>query len=301
MAMTPETFSYRSADGRQLAGYTWATRNGQPVAGVVVLVHGMGEHLRRYDHVAEALTSAGFVVYGHDHRGHGASLAATGEPGHLGDNGWAALVDDLGLVVDRAKSDHPGLPVMLVAHSMGSFATQQFLLDHGTEVDAFALTGTAALDLLEPALDLSSDLELSAFNAPFEPARTEFDWLSRDESIVDAYISDPLCGFGIDAVSVKDMFAGARRLADPDQVARMPHYLPLYVAVGSKDPVNAGLALLWPLVDRYRAAGLSDVTVRVYDDGRHEILNEINRADVIDDLLKWLQRVSALPVVHDEQ
>ncbi|MDT5103732.1 MAG: hypothetical protein QOI25_1245, partial [Mycobacterium sp.] len=104
---------------------------------------------------------------------------------------------------------------------------------------------------------------------------------------------------GIDAASVKDMFAGARRLADPDQVARMPHYLPLYVAVGSKDPVNGELSLLWPLVDRYRAAGLSDVTVRVYDDGRHEILNEINRAEVIDDLLQWLQRVSALPAVHD--
>jgi len=82
-------------------------------------------------------------------------------------------------------------------------------------------------------------------------------------------------------------------------VARMPHYLPLYVAVGSKDPVNAELALLWALVDRYRDAGLSDVTVRVYEEGRHEILNEINRAEVIDDLLRWLQRVSALPAVHD--
>jgi alpha-beta hydrolase superfamily lysophospholipase len=187
----------------------------------------------------------------------------------------------------------------MVAHSMGSFATQQFLLDHGTDVDAVALTGTAALDLLEPALDLSTDLDLSAFNAAFRPARTDFDWLSRDEAIVDAYLADPLCGFGIDAASAKDMFAGARRLAVPTDVARMPHYLPLYVAVGSKDPVNAELALLWALVDRYRDAGLSDVTVRVYEEGRHEILNEINRAEVIDDLVRWLQRVSALPAVHD--
>jgi alpha-beta hydrolase superfamily lysophospholipase len=297
--MTPDSFSYSSADGRQLAGYRWAPRNDQTVAGVVVLVHGMGEHLRRYDHVAAALTSAGFVVYGHDHRGHGASLAASDEPGHLGDNGWSALVDDLNLVVDRAKSDHSGLPVAMVAHSMGSFATQQFLLDHGTDVDAVALTGTAALDLLEPALDLTSELDLSAFNAPFQPARTDFDWLSRDESVVDAYLSDPLCGFGIDAASAKDMFVGARRLADPAEVARIPHYLPLYIAVGSKDPVNADLALLWALVDRYRTAGLADVTVRVYDDGRHEILNETNRAEVIDDLLRWLERVSALPAVHD--
>ena len=288
----PDKFSYQSADGRQLAGYRWAPQGGQSSAGVVVLVHGMGEHVRRYDHVADALTSYGFVVYGHDHRGHGASVAATDPPGHLGPNGWWALVDDLNLLIARARSDHPGLPVVMVAHSMGSFAAQQFLLDHGSSVDAVALTGTAAVDLLEPALDLSGDLELSAFNAAFHPARTDFDWLSRDESIVDAYIADPLCGFGIDTASLKDMFAGARRLADPAEVARIPRDLPLYVAVGSKDPVNAGLTLLWALVDRYRAAGLDDVTVRVYDEGRHEILNETNRAAVIDDLVHWLRRAS---------
>jgi alpha-beta hydrolase superfamily lysophospholipase len=295
--MDPDTLSYCSADGKQLVGYRWPARDDQ-CAAVVVLVHGMGEHLRRYDHVANALTAQRFAVYGHDHRGHGASLDRDHEPGQLGPHGWAGLVDDLDLVIAQAKSDHPGLPVVMVAHSMGSFATQQFLLDHGANVDAVALTGTAALDLLESALDLSSDLDLSAFNASFHPARTDFDWLSRDDSVVDAYIADPLCGFGIDAASLKDMFAGARRLADPAKVARMPRDLPMYLAVGSKDPVNGALTLLWPLVDRYHAAGLSDVTVRVYDDGRHEIFNEINRAQVIDDLLQWLHRVSARPAVR---
>lgn len=298
MMAAPDTFSYRAADGRQLAGFRWAADDGNTDSGIVVLVHGMGEHLRRYDHVADALTAHGYAVYGHDHRGHGASLAADDEPGQLGHDGWSALVDDLNLVIAQAKSDHPGLPVAVVAHSMGSFATQQFLVDHGSDVDAVALTGTAALDLLEPALDLSTDLDLSAFNTPFQPARTDFDWLSRDESVVDAYIADPLCGFGIDAASVREMFAGARRLADPDEVARIPHHLPVYLAVGSKDPVNGELTLLWALVDRYRAAGLDDVTVRVYDDGRHEILNEINRAEVIGDLLHWLQRVSAHPAAR---
>jgi alpha-beta hydrolase superfamily lysophospholipase len=296
--MEPHTFSYRSADGQKLVGYRWTADGGQTGAGVVVLVHGMGEHLRRYDHVASVLTAQGFTVYGHDHRGHGASLARNHEPGQLGPGGWSALVHDLNLVVAHAKSEHPHLPVVVVAHSMGSFATQQFLLDHAADVDAVALTGTAALDLLEPALDLSNDLDLSAFNAPFQPARTDFDWLSRDEFIVDAYLSDPLCGFGLDAESAKDMFVGARRLANPAEVARMPDDLPMYLAVGSKDPVNGGLTLLWALVDRYRAAGLTDVTVRVYDDGRHEILNEVNRAEVIDDLLQWLKRVSELPRVR---
>ncbi|GAB4916907.1 MULTISPECIES: alpha/beta fold hydrolase [Mycobacterium] len=298
MATAPGAFGYQAADGRRLAGFRWTADAGTSDSGIVVLVHGMGEHLRRYDHVADALTAHGYVVYGHDHRGHGASLTDGDEPGQLGDNGWFALVEDLNLVIAQAKLNHPGLPVAVVAHSMGSFATQQFLLDHGSDVDAVALTGTAALDLLEPALDLSSDLDLSAFNAPFHPARTDFDWLSRDESVVDAYIADPLCGFGIDAASLKEMFAGARRLAEPAEVARMPHDLPMYLAVGSKDPVNGELSLFWPLVDRYREAGLNDVTVRIHDDGRHEILNEINRADVIEDLLKWLQRVSARPAAR---
>jgi alpha-beta hydrolase superfamily lysophospholipase len=297
--MTPDTFSYRAADGKPLVGCRWAACDREAVAGAVVLVHGMGEHIRRYDHVAQAMTASGFAVYGHDHRGHGGSLSATDHPGKLGDNGWSALVEDLNLAIALAKSDHPGASITMVAHSMGSFATQQFLLDHGSKVDAVALTGTAALDLLESALDLSSDLDLSAFNAAFQPARTDFDWLSRDEAVVDAYLADPLCGFGIDAASARDMFMGARRLADPTQLARIPSDLPIYVAVGSKDPVNGDLALLWPLVDRYRAVGLTDVTVRVYDDGRHEILNETNRTDVIDDLLDWLQRVSASPIRRD--
>lgn len=292
LLMAPDKVAYRSADGRELAGYSWAADDGQASRGVVVLVHGMGEHIRRYDHVADALTANGFVVYGHDHRGHGASLGTGDRPGWLGPNGWSALVDDLSLTIDRAKAERPELPAIVVAHSMGSFAFQQFLLDHSAEVDAVALTGTAALDLLEPALDLSGDLELTAFNAPFQPARTEFDWLTRDESVVDAYLADPLCGFGIDAASLRDLFAGARRLADPAQVAGMRHDLPLYLAVGSTDPVNAGLTLLWALVDRYRAAGLDDVTVRVYEGARHEILNETNRSEVIDDLLQWLQRVT---------
>jgi alpha-beta hydrolase superfamily lysophospholipase len=298
--MEPDSIGYRSADGLRLAGYRWTADAGQTGAGVVVLVHGMGEHLRRYDHVASALTAQGFAVYGYDHRGHGASRGHNHELGSLGPNGWSALVDDLNLVIAHAKSENPDLPVVMVAHSMGSFATQQFLLDHAADVNGVALIGTTALDLLEPALDLSSDLDLSAFNAPFQPPRTDFDWLSRDESVVDAYLADPLCGFGIDTASAKDMFIGARRLANPAELARMPRDLPMYVAAGSMDPVNGGLTLLWALVDRYRAAGLIDVTVRVYDDGRHEILNEINRAEVIDDLLQWLRRIATQPVVRTD-
>lgn len=135
--------------------------------------------------------------------------------------------------------------------------------------------------------------KLSAFNAPFAPARTDFDWLSRDEAQVDAYVADPRCGFGLDIDGLKAVFAGARPLADPERMAAVRSDLPLYIAVGAADPVNGQLALVHVLVERYRAAGLTDVTLRAYDGARHEIFNETNRDEVFADLLNWLER--ALP------
>ena len=211
--------------------------------------------------------------------------------GNLGAGGWKALVDDIGLLSAYIRADHPGLPLILLGHSMGSFAVQQYLFDHSADVDGVVLTGTAAIDLLEGALDLDQPIDLAMFNAPFQPARTDYDWLSRDEAIVDAYVADPRCGFGIDTDSARAMFTGARRGADPAQVAAIRSGLPVYIAVGEADPVNGGLALLTPLTERYEAAGLTDVTVRTYPDARHEILNETNRDEVIAELISWLDRV----------
>ncbi|HLK75771.1 MAG TPA: lysophospholipase [Streptosporangiaceae bacterium] len=288
--MPSSTFRYPSSDGTQIAAYRWDSP-GAPRA-VVQLTHGMGEHAQRYDHVARALNDAGFAVYAQDHRGHGASA----DPEALGDMGpgsWPTLVEDIGLLSARIRAEHPGPPLILLGHSMGSFAVQQYLLDHSTDVDGVVLTGTAAIDVLEPALDLDQPLDLAMFNAPFQPARTDFDWLSRDEATVDAYIADRYCGFGIDPGSAKLMFVGARRLADAAQVGAMRPGLPVYIAVGEADPVNGGLALLTPLTDRYAAAGLTDVTVRTYPGARHEVLNETNRDEITGELISWINRVLA--------
>jgi alpha-beta hydrolase superfamily lysophospholipase len=287
--MAPSSFTYPSADGTQIAAYRWDPA-GEPAAAVQI-THGMGEHARRYDYVARALNGAGYVVYAQDHRGHGASV--TGEPGDLGDDGWPGLVADIGLLSAQITAEQPGLPLILLAHSMGSFAAQQYLLDHSDDVDGVVLTGTAVIDLLEPALDLDQPLDLAMFNAPFQPARTDYDWLSRDEAIVDAYVADPLCGFGIDTGSAKQMFAGARRLADPQQLAALRGSLPVYIAAGELDPVNGGLTLLTPLAGRLKEAGLTDVTVITYPGARHEILNETNRDEVIGSLIEWAGRVTA--------
>ncbi|HXW45089.1 MAG TPA: alpha/beta hydrolase [Streptosporangiaceae bacterium] len=287
--MPSSTFRYPSPDGTQIAAYRWDP-SAEPRA-IVQITHGMGEHARRYEHVAQALTDAGFVVYAQDQRGHG----ATADPdalGDLGEGSWPALVDDIGRLTAVARAEHEGLPLILLGHSMGSFAVQQYLLDHSDDVDGAVLTGTAVIDLLEPALDLDEPLDLAVFNAPFQPARTDFDWLSRDESVVDAYVADPLCGFGIDTRSAKGMFEGARRLADPAQVAAVRDTLPVYIAVGEVDPVNGGLTLLTPLSDRLAEAGLTDVTVVTYPDARHEILNETNRGEVLAALIQWASRVS---------
>jgi alpha-beta hydrolase superfamily lysophospholipase len=245
--------------------------------------------VRRYGHLADRLTAAGFVVQGQDHRGHGATAQANGtEPGALGPGGWRELVDDVGRLAELGREDVPGVPLVLLGHSMGSFAAQQWLLDHSEDVDAAVLTGTTLLDQLEGAIDTSGPIDLSAFNAPFAPARTDYDWLSRDEAQVDAYVADPWCGFGLDPAGGSEMIEGGRAVADPQRLAAMRQDLPVYIAVGEHDPVGGPVVLAQALADRYRSAGLKDVTFRVWPGARHEILNETNRDEVEGELLEWL-------------
>ncbi|MDR7254283.1 alpha-beta hydrolase superfamily lysophospholipase [Nocardioides sp. BE266] len=289
MTAEPTRVDFESTGGVQVAAYRWDPE-GDPRA-IAQIAHGVGEYARRYEPLVAALLASGYVVYSHDHRGHGNTAATPEEFGMLGDDGWSELVADIGRMGEVAQQDHPGLPLALVAHSLGSFATQQWLLDHSDDVTAVVLSGTAVIDLLEPAMNLDEPMDLSAFNAPFDPPRTEFDWLSRDEAQVDAYIADPWCGFGLDILGGKAMFAGARRMADPSQVSRMREDLPLYVVVGDMDPVNGGLALVNELVRRYEEAGLEDVTLVTWPGARHEVFNESNRDEVVAGVLAWLDRV----------
>jgi alpha-beta hydrolase superfamily lysophospholipase len=289
--MSPLELTIPSAHDVSLKAYRWDPDSSP--RGIVQLTHGMGEHLLRYEPLATALTRAGFVVVGQDHRGHGAT-AQDGQWGNLGPGGWDELVRDIGRLSDAVRADLPGVPLVLLGHSMGSFAAQQYVLDHGDELAGLVLTGTAALDLLEPALSPDEPLDLSAFNAPFEPARTDFDWLSRDEAQVDAYIADPRCGFGLSEVDGKQMFVSARQVAEAERLGRLRHDLPVYVAVGDQDPVNGRLALVHGLVQRLEQAGLTEVTLKIYEGARHEVFNETNRNEVVADLLAWLDRV--LPV-----
>lgn len=282
----PTRVDFRSAGGVTIAAYRWDPV-GEPRA-IAQIAHGVGEHALRYSPLATHLAARGFVVYTHDHRGHGATLLKGQEPGAIGEDGWAELVTDIGRMALVARNANPALELALIAHSLGSYACQQYLLTHSAEFDVVAMSGTAALDMLEPAMDLDAPLDLAMFNAAFEPARTEFDWLSRDENQVDAYIADPLCGFGLNITGTKALFAGGRRTADPALLTAMRSDLPIYVTVGRKDPVNADGALAQLLVDRYRQAGLTNVTLKIWEEARHEVFNETNRYEIFADLFSWL-------------
>ena len=289
--MDPTPFPVEAFDGSRLVAYRWAAQ--EPVRGVVVIAHGLGEHALRYTPLASALSAAGLNVVAADHRGHGATAADDAELGSFGPGGWEAVVDDFGRVVERGAAQRPGRPVVLLGHSLGSFLLQTYLLDYSDRVDAAVLSGSAALDEVAVLLDPEVELDLTAFNAPFQPARTGYDWLWRDPAQVDAYVNDPRCGFGLDPAGVRSLKAAAARTADPHAVATIRSGLPVYILSGTDDPVHAGLAWLEKLVARYREAGL-DVTVRYYDGGRHEMFNETNRDEVIAELIAWLNRLPAL-------
>ncbi|GHH59361.1 hypothetical protein GCM10018781_02420 [Kitasatospora indigofera] len=281
-------FTFTSIDGLDVHVHEWPADT--PPRGVVQIAHGMGEHAARYTPLARELAARGYAVYAGDHRGHGLTMRP-GRPGVLGDDGWNLLVEDLAALTRIVRARHPGLPVVLLGHSLGSFAAQQYLLDHAALVDAAALSGTTAVDRLLAHLADSGGDVMAVFNGPFEPARTGADWLSRDESQVDAYIADPLCGFTLDEPSMGGLAAAATgRLAEP---AGIPTGLPLYVLVGDRDPLNRRTELSSLAVERYRKAGLTDLTYRIYSGARHELFNETNRDEVVGDLTDWLDRVTA--------
>ncbi len=279
MSLQRSTFT-SPVDGLELACYAWDVD--EPRA-VVQVAHGLAEHSARYDRFARALNDAGYAVRATDHRGHGASIAGT--PGDFGAAGFAGLIADVAAYGASLRDD---VPLFLFAHSMGSFAAQSVLLTHSQQYAGVVLSGSTALDLLAAGLAQAEEpAGLETFNAGFED-RTGYEWLSRDEAEVDRYVADPLCGFDLPDATVPALFGAAGTLADPTSLASIRPDLPLLVASGTDDPLAGGGQLVEVLAQRYRDAGLVDVTVRLYDGARHEILNETNRDQVTADVVAWL-------------
>jgi alpha-beta hydrolase superfamily lysophospholipase len=284
-----DTFTFDGADGAKIFTYRW--RPDGPVHGMLQIAHGMGEHALRYREPLQPLLDAGIAIYANDHRGHGRTAPSPDHHGDFGSGGFPALVDDMAVLSRLIREENPGMKLILMGHSMGSFAAQIYVLDHSDLIDGFILSGSAAVDKLIPPKEVKGDI-LTTMNTGPAP-RTPFDWLSRDEAEVDAYIADPLCGFSVNDESRKSMFAAAAPTVDPANLAGIRKDLPFYIFAGDKDPVNAGMMRLWPLVERYRAAGIRDIATDFYSDGRHEMLNETNRGEVVANLQAWIERVIA--------
>jgi len=288
-AITPSAqFSFTSSDGLLIACARWDSRG--PVRGVVQIAHGMGEHIGRYLETIEALVSVGLTVYGNDHRGHGRTARDVADFGDFGEGGFDLLVEDMVRLSHMATEENPNLPFILFGHSMGSFAAQQYVLDHSREIDALILSGSGALDGLA-RLATSAPEGSNVLNANFEPARTPFDWLSRDTAVVDAFMNDPLCFAQLQPKAFASFLGAASELSDPLRLRDIRDDLPIYLFSGSEDPVGQQLDGVELLIRRYEKAGLYDISHDFYLGGRHEMLNEINRLEVRERLLAWIASV----------
>jgi alpha-beta hydrolase superfamily lysophospholipase len=286
--MVDQSFRFTSsADGMSLQVYCW--RGAGAPRGAVVIAHGAAEHALRYERFARALVQAGHAVYALDHRGHGKSQGPAGL-GDFGAGGWDALVADLAQLIAHVARELPNVPVALFGHSMGSFAAQQYCVSGEPAIAALVLSGSTAI---EPPREGQPPPRRDP-NAAFEPARTPYDWLSRDPAEVDRYIEDPLCGFEAAGQRRRNMRPQSLHwFVDPSVLARLPKQLPVLLLAGDADPINRKLAGLRLLEQRWRDAGVQRIDTLYYEGARHELLNETNRDQVTNDVIAWLAR--ALP------
>lgn len=276
---------------------------------VVQVLHGIAEHCGRYEEFANELAAHGYVVARYDHIGHGLQTPKE-QLGSFGEhNGWQKLVYDVDTVHTVLRQRYPNARQVLLGHSMGSFLAREYVIQFsGAGLSGLVLSGTGnqPLALVKSGLMLAKAAALingkhrpahllqkvtfSGYNKRFSPARTPNDWLTRDAAAVDAYNADPFCGFPLTAHGYRDFFQGLAYLADTSRLKDVPKELPVYLFSGASDPVGRQGEGVKEAALQYERAGLKDVTVRLYEGGGHEMLNEINRDEVVQDLLDWLDR-----------
>ncbi len=305
--MREDSFTLTARDGASIHVYRWSPE-GSPRA-VVQIAHGLAEHAGRYARFAEALTGAGYVVYADDHRGHGKTAPTKDDLGFFADTrGFERVLEDLSALGERARSEHAGKKLVFFGHSMGSFFGQALLQRDARRFDAMVLSGTNAPgSLLERVGEKLARLErlrggvrgrsavlefasFGAYNDAFKPARTRYDWLSRDPIEVDKYIADPLCGFRSTNQLWVDLLGGLHAIATSGFGA-VPKAFPVHLFAGDRDPVGRAGRGVREVHERLVSAGLTRASLQLYPEGRHEMLNEINRDEVTADVLAALDRM----------
>ena len=277
--------------------------------GIIQLVHGIAEYIVRYDELARVFTDHGFVVVGEDHMGHGASISEEIPQGCFAE-GWLTAVSDTYRLLQMTKEEYPDLPYVIYGHSMGSFMTRTLLYTYpNAGLSAAVLSGTGwmpkavlksgrAVCFLEgkrKGMNATSKtvdkLMFGSYTKGFENPRTPLDWLSRDEAEVDKYIADPLLGFSASIGLAREMLGGMLMNEDKANLEKMPKDLPVLFVSGDKDPVGSDGKGVRQTYEAFRAAGMRDVRIKLYPDGRHEMHNELNRAELHADVLAFLDDV----------
>lgn len=307
--MIKEEFYYDSRDGiSKLHAVRYTPDSDEDIRCVVQIVHGMAEYVERYEEFAEYLTSKGVVVTGEDHMGHGKSVGKDGKFGYFCEQDPATvLVRDVHRLKKATQAIYPDVPYIIMGHSMGSFIARNYMFRYGTGITGAIIMGTGMPDkklmVLSKAVagiqkaflgsrhvsEMINKLAFGKYNAEIENARTQFDWLSRDDARVDQYIADPMCGFTFTVNGFSTLFELILRLHREDNMERIPKKLPVLLVSGTADPVGDYGKGVHRTYDSLHAAGLNNLQLKLYEGGRHELLNETNRSEVAQDIYQWIE------------
>lgn len=308
--MKSTEFILAMRDGHKSYIYKWEPESSKEAKGVVQLIHGSCEHSKRYEEFAKFLTDNGYIIYSSDLRGHGFSVEIDEDLGYFAEtDGWVKTVEDTYELSQFIKDTHKELKLFIIGHSMGSFLARHYAVLHGTEVDGIIATGTAhnsramlKLGRFLAERDIKRNgskhrnntlnkMSYDSFSNQFKPIRTKQDWLTRDEKIVDKYIEDKFCGFVFTSSGFRDMFEGLLFITDKNNIDKTPKDLPMLLLSGKEDPVGANGKMVEKAFSEYKKAGLKNISMKLYDGMRHEILNEIGKEEVYTDILKWIGRI----------
>lgn len=303
--MSQEEITLIAEDSHKIFIRCWKPSR-KKIKGIVHIAHGMAEHSGRYAETAKPLCKAGFIVFAHDHRGHGYSIEEETK-GHYADkNGWRLVKSDMNQIHNYIKENNPELPLFLLAHSMGSFISMSYLIDFKPKLAGVLLSGSnfdspIKYKALKPIIrsekfrigskGLSPIIRFIIFgryNIEIKNPTTDHDWLSKDKAEVDKYLNDGLCGFRCTNQLWDDLIDGLISISSTDQLKKIESNLPIYLFAGLKDPVGGYGEGVKRLTNELVNSGHTDITCKLYPGGRHELLNETNKAEVIDNLVNWL-------------
>lgn len=305
--MSASTHTYQSFDDETIFYYHWKAKENVPFKGVIQISHGIGEHAGRYKWIAKKLRKQGYEVYANDHRIHGKSSKSNEYLGFYdGENYFSDAINDMRKLTEIIKKEHPNKKIILLGHSMGSLLSREYVTLYGDDLQALILSGTGAfikglgsfglisteffskLNGKHRSNEILKNLFFHQFNKNFKPNRTKVDWISSDEKQVDKFEADPLRIEDFSLGVFRDILKGSKKINHPEMFERTPNNIPIYIFSGDKDPVGEMGKGVKKVAKYYKKNGVHDVTLKLYEGGRHEMLNEINRNEVEKDLLKWL-------------